>query len=74
MTEALLEPRMTEPKPGKTPSGKPVSIVVLKGSREYRDWLSSFSDFSRMPISVLIDRALAKLAKEEGFPDPPPKR
>jgi hypothetical protein len=47
--------------------------LLLKGSPEYREWLSRFGDFSRMPTAVLVDRALTKLAKEEGF-EPPPKR
>jgi hypothetical protein len=50
-----------------------ISIVVLKGSPDYRDWLARFSEASRMPQSVLIDHALAKLAREQGF-EPPPKR
>jgi hypothetical protein len=74
MTPALLDRPMAKSKPSSdTPADKPVSIVVLKGSPAYRDWVNSFAKASRMPLSVLLDVALAKMAKEEGF-EPPPER
>jgi hypothetical protein len=75
MVEATLDRAMGKKKQGKAPDLRPkqVSILLLKGSPEYREWLSRFGDFSRMPTAVLVDRALTKLAKEEGF-EPPPRR
>lgn len=53
------------------PTEQRALLVVLKGSSAYRDWLNGFAKASRMPLSVLIDVALAKMAKDEGYEAPP---
>jgi hypothetical protein len=70
MTPTLAEPRMSVPDK-KPKHSNQVSILLYKGSPAYRDWIGRFSESSRMPLTVLIDRAVAKLAKEEGFEEPP---
>jgi hypothetical protein len=72
----LGRPLLVDPNPDavEAMSGRVVlAIIVLKGSPDYRDWLARFSEASRMPQSVLIDHALTRLAKEQGF-EVPPKR
>ena len=63
---------MAKPKPAESRDPqRPIPIAVLRGTPEYRDWLNGFAEHSRMPVSVLLDRALARLAKEEVYRDPP---
>jgi hypothetical protein len=57
-----------------TPSrGDRKSIMTLKGSVAWADWLNRFSEFSRMPVTTLIDVSLADRAQQQGF-EAPPKR
>lgn len=56
------------------PVSKQISIVVLKGSAAYRDWLGRLTEYSRMPGAVLIDRALMEWAERNGFNEKPPHR
>lgn len=48
--------------------------VVVKGSKEWRDWVMALSRFSRMRVPFLIDHALIEYAKRHGFEPPAPKR
>lgn len=61
-----------KPTPDKWPS-KPV-VLQMRGSAEYKAWLDKLAEFDRSTIADLTDRALAKHAREIGFPDPPPRR
>lgn len=54
------------------PSGdERVAVIVLKGSPDYRGWLSRISDESLIPVAAIVRDALRKWAKERGFPAPP---
>jgi hypothetical protein len=56
-----------EPKSG----GALPNIISMRGSREWRAWLDRLAEACRATPSALIDRALAELARREGFEEPP---
>jgi hypothetical protein len=63
---------MAKRKAKKTEEGvERFSVLNLKGSAEYRDWLGTLSEESLIPIAVIVRDALAKWAKERGYPSPP---
>jgi len=76
--EILAAEHRQVPKPDPASDGPEkedrVTVLNLKGTREYRDWLDRLSDFCHMPSSTLSDVALADHAKRVGFSEPPPKR
>jgi hypothetical protein len=65
----------------KKAGGKPVHIaekkgtqpnaITIRGSAEWKDWLEQFATKLRSKPTSVIDRALAKLAEQEGFAEPP---
>lgn len=49
------------------------TVMTVKMSKEYAEWVERFAEFRRVRKSDLVDHGLAELAKATGF-DPPPKR
>jgi uncharacterized protein (DUF1778 family) len=47
--------------------------VRIRMTSTYKDWLGRFAEAQRKDMSDLVDEALMRMAKAEGF-DPPPKR
>jgi hypothetical protein len=62
------------PPPVESDKDARVTILNLKGTREYKEWFDDLSDFSHMPTATLSDVAVAEYAKQVGFPKPAPKR
>lgn len=61
-------------KAGRPPNPEPserVTIVNLKGTVEYRQWLYDFSEATHIPASTLVRLGLIALAKEHGREAPP---
>jgi hypothetical protein len=50
-----------------------VSIINLKGSAAYRDWLSGLSKKTHIPAAMIVRLALADWAKQNGHASPPEK-
>jgi hypothetical protein len=48
-----------------------VAAVVLKGTPEYRDWLTDLSDTTLIPVATIVRDALEKWAQARGLPAPP---
>jgi hypothetical protein len=77
MFEVLAEHPMARTKPkGATKQAAEktddrVSILLYKGSTEYRDWLLASAKTKRMPATVVVDVALAEWAARNGLPEPP---
>ena len=61
--------KKTVPKPA--PSVERLSVLNLKGSPEYRDWLGTISKQSLIPVTTIVRDAVAKWAKERNYPSPP---
>lgn len=58
-------------KPGEEPRRRKVGIMA---TTEWADWLERAADHCRLDVSKLIDMAVWKYVKEEGFEEPPPRR
>ena len=48
-------------------------VVSMRGTPEWRQWLNRLAEHCRNTPSATIDRALAELARREGFEGPPPR-
>ncbi len=49
-------------------------IASIKGGSAYKQWLKDLADFSRLPITILVEHALFEYAQTHEFPKEPPKR
>ena len=52
-------------------SGRRRTIIAVKGTKEWGEWLASLSGASRLPAAVLVEVALAEWASLHGYPAPP---
>lgn len=50
------------------------TVLTIRGTDEWREWLERAARHSRMTVSTFVDLAVAKLASENGFAEPPPQR
>jgi excisionase family DNA binding protein len=48
--------------------------VSIRVAPEYRDWLDRLAEFKRLTLVDVIDQALVKYARDEGFDEVAPKR
>jgi hypothetical protein len=53
------------------PSKERLTVFSLKGSPEYRDWLSTVSKKTLVSTAVIARDAIGKWATDRGFPPPP---
>ena len=49
------------------------NAISIRGSAEWKEWLEAFAAKMRSKPTAIIDLGLAKLAAQEGFPEPPPR-
>ena len=54
-----------------TPSKARETILSLKGSPEWSQWLGGLSSKFRTTKAGIIDRALAEFAQRNGYEEPP---
>jgi hypothetical protein len=78
-TENHMEPAtMAKPKAkpkavkAQTTSGPPA--LTIRGSLEWRAWVQRASEHCRTDVAKLVDAALIRYMKEQGFSEEPPKR
>ena len=45
--------------------------VQVRGTPEWKEWVEELAEYNRQKVAGLVDTALARLAKEIGFRDPP---
>jgi hypothetical protein len=67
---------MVEPerrKPGRPRRVGPAreTVVALKGSTEWKEWLDEFSGHCRLGLADTIEQSLLSYAKERDFRSPP---
>jgi hypothetical protein len=56
----------------KSPGTQP-NAITIRGSADWKGWLEEFAGRMRTKPTAVIDLALAKLAHQEGFREPPPR-
>lgn len=58
-----------EPAPGVRP--KQPFAVQVRGRPEWKAWVKELARANRQDVAGVVDSALARMAKEMGFRDPP---
>lgn len=61
---------MGRPKKAKEDS-RQKNLFSVRGTEAWKKWLDGLADKKRVPVTVLIDQALAKMAEDAGYPEPP---
>jgi hypothetical protein len=76
MVSAVAEPPKKpkgRPAPKPDPSRPRSALVTIRCRPEWRDWLARFATAKNIDMSDLVDEALLRYARVEGF-DMPPRR
>ena len=65
-------------KPAQKPAASKIvptqpNAITIRGSADWKSWLEDFAGRMRTKPTAIIDLALAKLAQQEGFREPPPR-
>jgi hypothetical protein len=60
-------------KPAEAENRGQVSIITLKGTDAYRDWLSAESKRTHIPAATIVRLGLAMWAEKNGGKKPPEK-
>ena len=47
------------------------NIVSIRGTESWKDWLTDYAAFRRVPVTSLIDQVLSEAAKRDSFTLPP---
>jgi hypothetical protein len=68
---AKKQPEKPEPTPAS--KGTQPNAITIRGSAEWKEWLDRFASKMRVKPTAIIDLALAKLAEQERFAEPPPR-
>ena len=55
------------------PNRRPVALII-KGNEPWKSWVERLADHCRVNVSSVVDQALARHAKAEGFKESPPER
>lgn len=77
MSSIVVQPMAkskTKPKDPRDDWERKPLVLQVRGSPEWKAWLDRAAKFSRMSVSVFIDQAAARAAREAGFDEPPPER
>jgi hypothetical protein len=70
----MAKKQATPPKPEPAADGKgQVSIITLKGTAAYRDWLAAQSKRTHIPAATIVRLGLALWAEQNGAKAPPEK-
>jgi len=72
----MAEPKKTAPKAKAKPSepGRRRTVLTIKGTDEWREWLEGLGDHLRTQTSTIVDHALIRYAKEVGYAREAPRR
>jgi len=72
-----LEAPMARPKKAakaKAKAERPKTQIGIRSTREWAEWVERAAEFCRTDVAKLIDTALIKYLKAEGFEEPSPPR
>ena len=73
MSMVAIMPEKKPRKPGRPKGGAPAraTVISLKGTPEWKEWLDGFADHCRLGAADTIEQALIVYAKEREYPPPP---
>lgn len=71
MAEKATKAKATKAKAPAEPSPERLSVLNLKGSPEFRDWLNEASEKTRIPIATIVRDSLGMWAESRGLSKPP---
>jgi antitoxin component of RelBE/YafQ-DinJ toxin-antitoxin module len=60
--------------PKKPTATRKVSVLKLRVTEEYEEWVKKVADHMGIDISTLLDMGVTKVARDIRFPIPPPPR
>jgi hypothetical protein len=60
--------------PKSAPDGARPTTVAVRASVAWKEWVDRLADFKRLTVADVIDQALVKYARDEGFTEAAPKR
>jgi hypothetical protein len=69
----MAKKRPAKPELAPVTKGTQPNAITIRGSAEWKDWLDRFASKMRVKPTAIIDLALAKLAEQERFAEPPPR-
>ena len=73
-TMTKKKPAAREEKPAPKPEQRVrTAVTTVRSMPDWKDWLGRFADAQRRDVPDLIDEALMRMARGEGF-EMPPKR
>ena len=55
-------------------SGARVTTVAVRATVAWKEWVDRLADFKRLTVADVIDQALVKYARDDGFAEVAPKR
>jgi hypothetical protein len=72
----MAKTRPVKGRPKKSPPepGPRRTVLTIKGTDEWREWLEGLGEFLRTPTSTVVDHALVRYAKEVGYDKEAPRR
>lgn len=68
---ALARKKPTTPKPATERWTQQPFAIQVRGTPQWKQWVKELAEANRQDVAGLVDQALARLAKEIGFRDPP---
>jgi hypothetical protein len=54
--------------------GARVTTVAVRASLAWKEWVDRLAEFKRLTVADVIDQALVKYARDEGFKEVAPRR
>jgi hypothetical protein len=65
-----LQPRRRKSKDAEP---RPIALTI-RGRVEWKEWVARLAEADRTSLNELVDRSLARYAREIGFKEAPPER
>jgi hypothetical protein len=67
----MVKPKREEPGPPRRSGPIRETVVALKGSTEWKEWLDGFSIHCRLGLADTMEQSLLYYAEERGYKAPP---
>ena len=71
MVGMMAKPERRKPGRPRRAVSRRETVIAIKGSKEWKLWLDSFSSHCRLGLSDTIEQSLVYYAEERGYREPP---